>query len=977
MAHEGLWPREYNRTGEAGVRTLAADDVLPRKSGRGRQATAAGSSGNGSYHLGLLFEAPMDGNNNTQQQQGTRRERCSSSPAFDFVCSSSGTTSEEGGQEVGFDRVCALRGEVVHIFTFFHAGAEEVGGSSSGEAGATTAAGKSSSVSLELGHPAECAAWNSTASCVVVGDASGRLHFVTAEGTLIFSQPLMTNLVRGGSNSDDDGSGGETTAKSPRAFSCIKFATSTDTRGAGEAAAAAAKAGEAADGCGQELLAFSASMQLYHFANVPIAAIRAACLAQDVGALKKLRAGIRVSVADASGEEESFPCPSSPEPSSRDKLPRTACLQTLQGGRSRVFLVSRGGVSVWARGPGRSVGRHPRRCGREIGAAAAKEGEEGGGGAGEEGGSDGGEVCVRSQADAPRATAAAGKLVRIDGVPAGKLFGGGGAISAELSADGRCIIVVDDRGGLSWWNSRSLLRLGRWSWPHGAAFHVTNFVVLASNLVDAGGGGGIGRAPVGGSGNNNSHGEDRRPCLACISREGEVRVLRLGAGGAEELHRVPPAAGAGMLTVPSPSRHQFLLITSDPASRKAGFHLVKEAVPRHRLQALLARGDFDRALELARANSMDETDVHAARLLALLSGAGGAASASGDGKGDAAVAGPGLSPRFFEDARALLDRLDSPGVLGRACEAAVRAVLPSLADVRKLLEVVENRLRSFDTAGARVRNMMLERLTGVLSRLRTFELIEGGRKSTLLVSATAATASSAAAAAAAAAASELAAVVPLSSALIRPPGDEDSSHAEDGDGEIAVARGGGGKENQGCGRDGGGDGSDDDDDDDGEGEDAHLGGTGRRSSSPGPVQSSLAGSEVGGGSPPTRDQHGGSGDTELSEVERWLQFRTADLVSFVGGALQAGDIQAAAVAWRRHGRTDRGAGRAAAAAAAAGGGGSGGEEGGRLMGVALPGQLASVPAGAPPLLLGGWLRDEVLPWLDAVEVVALGRGPRA
>ena len=46
------------------------------------------------------------------------------------------------------------------------------------------------SVSLELEHAAERAAWNSTASCVVIGDASGRLHFVTGEGTLIFSQPL-------------------------------------------------------------------------------------------------------------------------------------------------------------------------------------------------------------------------------------------------------------------------------------------------------------------------------------------------------------------------------------------------------------------------------------------------------------------------------------------------------------------------------------------------------------------------------------------------------------------------------------------------------------------------------------------------------------------------------------------------------------------------------------------------------------------
>ncbi|CAN0421890.1 unnamed protein product, partial [Hapterophycus canaliculatus] len=38
---------------------------------------------------------------------------------------------------------------------------------------------------------AECAAWNSTASCVVIGDSSGRLHYVTGEGTLIFSQPLL------------------------------------------------------------------------------------------------------------------------------------------------------------------------------------------------------------------------------------------------------------------------------------------------------------------------------------------------------------------------------------------------------------------------------------------------------------------------------------------------------------------------------------------------------------------------------------------------------------------------------------------------------------------------------------------------------------------------------------------------------------------------------------------------------------------
>lgn len=47
-----------------------------------------------------------------------------------------------------------------------------------------------STVSLELEHPAERAAWNASASCVVIGDVSGRLHFVTGNGTLLFSQPL-------------------------------------------------------------------------------------------------------------------------------------------------------------------------------------------------------------------------------------------------------------------------------------------------------------------------------------------------------------------------------------------------------------------------------------------------------------------------------------------------------------------------------------------------------------------------------------------------------------------------------------------------------------------------------------------------------------------------------------------------------------------------------------------------------------------
>lgn len=47
-----------------------------------------------------------------------------------------------------------------------------------------------------------------------------------------------------------------------------------------------------------------------------------------------------------------------------------------------------------------------------------------------------------------------------------------------------------------------------------------------------------------------------------------------------------------------------------------------------------------------------------------------------------------LSPRFSEDVRALFERLDTPAALGRACEAAVRTPLPSLEDVRELLEVL-------------------------------------------------------------------------------------------------------------------------------------------------------------------------------------------------------------------------------------------------------------------------------------------------
>lgn len=113
----------------ANVQALAlgpATGISCRKPSRtgeyGPTAAAAGGSGNGSYHLSLLLEAPAE------SKEGDVAKGGGSSAAFDFVCSSSGVQAPEearldGGDSegaVGFDRVCALRGEVVHIFTFFH-----------------------------------------------------------------------------------------------------------------------------------------------------------------------------------------------------------------------------------------------------------------------------------------------------------------------------------------------------------------------------------------------------------------------------------------------------------------------------------------------------------------------------------------------------------------------------------------------------------------------------------------------------------------------------------------------------------------------------------------------------------------------------------------------------------------------------------------------------------------------------------------
>lgn len=269
---------------------------------------------------------------------------------------------------------------------------------------------------------------------------------------------------------------------------------------------------------------------------------------------------------------------------------------------------------------------------------------------------------------------------------------------------------------------------------------------------------------------------------------------------------------------------------------------------------------------------------------------------------------------------------------------------------------------------------MLDRMAGVLARLRTFELIEGGRRPVVSVSTP----------------TSIGGATPVASTPLLPLGGTVTRPGDDGgndDGNIAGGIGGGdgavahGKENKAEGGEA--------NQDDGigscssaeSGEDGDADSNGAATAHDDNDDDMATDTAVISG---VNDKNGGGGEQQgshgggavLSEVARWLQFRTADLVSFVGGALQAGDVQAASVAWRRHGRTDRGAARAAKAAAAAtavstGAGGAGAIGEGRRMEVALPGQLATLPAVAPPVLLGAWLRDEVLPCLDVAGVMAV------
>lgn len=125
-----------------------------------------------------------------------------------------------------------------------------------------------------------------------------------------------------------------------------------------------------------------------------------------------------------------------------------------------------------------------------------------------------------------------------------------------------------NRGGLSWWTVPSLLRLARWTWPSGT-FLVTDMVILpgSENDIDttsersSTSANTASPAVRGDAGNGAGAAGDTRPCVACISAAGEVRVVRLGPTGVDQLYSARGIAGRGMLTVASALRHQFFLVT--------------------------------------------------------------------------------------------------------------------------------------------------------------------------------------------------------------------------------------------------------------------------------------------------------------------------------------------------------------------------------------------------------------------------------
>jgi hypothetical protein len=201
---------------------------------------AADSSGSMTYQLTQLSNVQLEDSEKLQPQ---------------FVCSRRGVT--ERGRPC--ERVCALQDRAVHILTYI---CDDEG---------SDVAPECTHAIAELDARAESASFNASASCVVVGDASGKLHFLLVDGTLLFSQQLVRPLAASA-----------TAGPSTLAFHAIRFAAPSSTS---ESAAT------------EELVAISTSLQLIHICNISTSGLEAAAHAQDAAALKSLRSALSVHTA--------------------------------------------------------------------------------------------------------------------------------------------------------------------------------------------------------------------------------------------------------------------------------------------------------------------------------------------------------------------------------------------------------------------------------------------------------------------------------------------------------------------------------------------------------------------------------------------------------------------------------------------------------------------------------------------------------
>jgi hypothetical protein len=237
---------------------------------------AADSSGSTSYQLIELSDAQLEESEKLQPQ---------------FVCSRRGC---ERGRPC--ERVCALQDRAVHILTYF---CDDEGSDDTPECTHAIA---------ELDARAESASFNATASCIVVGDASGKLHFLLADGTLLFSQQLVRPLAASAAGVAD---------ASTLAFHAISFAAPSSTS---ESAAT------------EELVAISTSLQLIHICSISTSGLEAAAHAQDAAALKTLRSALSVHTATVPTEQ-----PAASVDLALHWLPK-----------SSLIYVAAAGLSVWS-----------------------------------------------------------------------------------------------------------------------------------------------------------------------------------------------------------------------------------------------------------------------------------------------------------------------------------------------------------------------------------------------------------------------------------------------------------------------------------------------------------------------------------------------------------------------------------------------------------------------------------------------------